>query len=58
MEVLAVSNDIEILNAVGFSASPSDAVDSVLEIVDYVCKKKGGEGVFREFTELIISAKD
>lgn len=51
-------NDIEILEAVGFSAAPSDAVDSVLDIVDYVCKRKGGEGVFREITELIISAQN
>jgi YrbI family 3-deoxy-D-manno-octulosonate 8-phosphate phosphatase len=51
-------NDLEILGGVGFSAAPNDAVDSVLEIVDYVCKRKGGDGVFREFAELIISAKD
>lgn len=50
-------NDIEILKAVGFSASPKDAVDSVLEIVDHICKRNGGDGVFREFAELIISAK-
>ena len=49
-------NDLDIINGVGFSASPSDAVDSVLCSVDYVCKRKGGDGVFREFAELIISA--
>jgi len=50
-------NDLEVINSVGFSAAPSDAVDSVLESVDYICKLKGGEGVFREFVELIIKAK-
>lgn len=49
-------NDLEIINGVGFSAAPSDAVDSILASVDYVCKRKGGDGVFREFAELIISA--
>jgi 3-deoxy-D-manno-octulosonate 8-phosphate phosphatase (KDO 8-P phosphatase) len=50
-------NDFEIINGVGFSAAPSDAVDIILESVDYVCKRKGGDGVFREFAELIIAAK-
>ncbi len=50
-------NDLDIINGVGFSASPSDAVDSVLSSVDYVCKRKGGDGVFREFAELIIAGK-
>jgi len=50
-------NDLEIINGVGFSASPSDAVTTILDSVDYVCKRKGGDGVFREFAELIISAR-
>ncbi len=49
-------NDTEIIKGVGFSAAPSDAVDSILNSVDYVCKLKGGDGVFREFAELIIAA--
>ncbi|MCF6268116.1 MAG: HAD hydrolase family protein [Melioribacteraceae bacterium] len=49
-------NDLEIINGVGFSAAPSDAVSLILDSVDYVCKRKGGDGVFREFAELIISA--
>lgn len=51
-------NDLEIINGVGFSAAPSDSVDTILDAVDYVCKRKGGEGVFREFVELIISSKE
>jgi len=50
-------NDLEIIGGIGFSAAPNDAVDSVLNAVDYVCKKNGGNGVYREFAELIISAK-
>ena len=49
-------NDLDIINGVGFSAAPSDAVNSVLKAVDYICKRKGGDGVFREFAELIIDA--
>lgn len=50
-------NDLNIIKAVGFSACPSDAVDSVKESVDYICERKGGDGVFREFAELIIEGK-
>jgi YrbI family 3-deoxy-D-manno-octulosonate 8-phosphate phosphatase len=50
-------NDIEIIKAVGFSAAPSDAVPKVLDIVDYICERKGGEGAFREFVDLILSSR-
>jgi len=49
-------NDIEIIEAVGFSAAPSDAIPKVLDIVDYVCERKGGDAAFREFVDLILSA--
>lgn len=50
-------NDCEILRTVGFSAAPFDAVDEVISIVDYVCKKSGGDGAFREIAELILKYK-
>ena len=50
-------NDLSIIKAVGFSACPSDAVDPILNSVDHICKRKGGDAVFREFAELIIAAK-
>lgn len=50
-------NDLSIIKAVGFSACPSDAADSILDSVDHICKKKGGDGVFREFAEMIIEGK-
>ena len=47
-------NDAEIIESVGFSAAPNDAIEEIIEKVDYVCKRKGGEGAFREFADLII----
>lgn len=46
-------NDLEILKAVGFSAAPADAAPEIKEVVDYICEKKGGEGAYREFADLI-----
>jgi 3-deoxy-D-manno-octulosonate 8-phosphate phosphatase (KDO 8-P phosphatase) len=51
-------NDLEVISEVGFSAAPSDAVDAVLSQVDYVCKREGGKGAFRELADLIISTQN
>lgn len=51
-------NDFELLQLVGLSAAPGDAMPDIKEIVDYVCEWKGGNGAFREFAELIIGLKD
>lgn len=51
-------NDIEIIKRAGLTASPNDAMDEVKEIVDYICKNKGGNGAFREFAELIITLQE
>jgi 3-deoxy-D-manno-octulosonate 8-phosphate phosphatase (KDO 8-P phosphatase) len=50
-------NDIEIMQKIGLSACPSDAIIFTKNIADYVCEAKGGEGCFREFAELLIAAK-
>lgn len=50
-------NDLEALKAVGFSASPADGMPQVLQAVDYVCRKKGGEGAVREVVEMILEAQ-
>lgn len=50
-------NDIDILKNVGLSACPADAFQPVAEIADIVLEKKGGEGAFREFAEIIINAQ-
>jgi YrbI family 3-deoxy-D-manno-octulosonate 8-phosphate phosphatase len=44
-------NDLEIIKTVGFSASPSDAMDVVKTNVDVILTKKGGEGCVREFID-------
>jgi 3-deoxy-D-manno-octulosonate 8-phosphate phosphatase (KDO 8-P phosphatase) len=50
-------NDVEALRAVGLSAAPADSLPQVLEIVDYVCTLKGGEGAVREMAELILQSR-
>ena len=47
-------NDLEVLAQVGISAMPCSS--PILEKVnpDYVTKRKGGDGAFREFVDLII----
>jgi YrbI family 3-deoxy-D-manno-octulosonate 8-phosphate phosphatase len=50
-------NDIEALKAVGFSAAPADSLPQVLDIVDYVCRQKGGEGAVRELVEMILQSR-
>lgn len=50
-------NDLEALQAVGFSASPADGMPVIHAAVDYICKKKGGEGCVRELAELLLRAQ-
>ncbi len=47
-------NDLGILQMAGLSACPNDAIEEVKDIVDYVCKKDGGQGAFRELANMII----
>ncbi|MPN50719.1 3-deoxy-D-manno-octulosonate 8-phosphate phosphatase KdsC [bioreactor metagenome] len=48
-------NDLSLLRAVGFSATPADALDYIQQEVHYVTKKQGGQGAFRELVEKILS---
>ena len=50
-------NDIEIMKLVGFSATPMDGNFAVKKISNYICKTNGGQGVFREISDLIIQLK-
>jgi YrbI family 3-deoxy-D-manno-octulosonate 8-phosphate phosphatase len=50
-------NDLETLKAVGFSATPADGMPQVAAVVDYICRKKGGEGAVREIIEMIFDAQ-
>jgi YrbI family 3-deoxy-D-manno-octulosonate 8-phosphate phosphatase len=47
-------NDMEVLQKVGLSAAPASAPSYIQNMVDIVLTKNGGEGVFREFVEMIL----
>lgn len=49
--------DLQLLQIVGFSAAPADAVETVKRSVDYVCKRKGGEGAVREVIDLLLGGR-
>ncbi len=44
-------NDLEVIQNVGFSACPSDAVNRIKSNVDIVLTNKGGHGCVREFID-------
>ena len=50
-------NDIKIMKLVGLSAVPSNGTKEVKSVSDFKCKTKGGDGAFREFSDLILSSK-
>ncbi|MEW6544066.1 MAG: HAD-IIIA family hydrolase [Nitrospirota bacterium] len=50
-------NDLEALQAAGFSAAPADAVPPIRKVVRYVCKSRSGEGAVREVADLILEAQ-
>jgi 3-deoxy-D-manno-octulosonate 8-phosphate phosphatase (KDO 8-P phosphatase) len=49
--------DLPLLNAVGFSAAPQNALPDVKKAVDYVTKTAGGDGAVREVIDLIIRSQ-
>lgn len=51
-------NDTGIIGVAGFSACPNDAVDEIKNLVDIILSKNGGEGVFREFSDLLLNTKN
>lgn len=48
--------DIECMQKCGFSACPADAMEIVKNNSDYICTKKGGEGVIREVIDMILNS--
>lgn len=50
-------NDLEVIESVGFSACPADAMTDVKRKANIVLNSDGGKGAFREFAEIIIDAK-
>ena len=50
-------NDVEVLESVGFSALSNNSPIKDKVNVDYVTVRKGGDGAFREFADLIIKER-
>jgi len=50
-------NDSAIMCKILVSFSPADAHETIQKLADYICKTKGGEGVFREVADIIIQSK-
>jgi YrbI family 3-deoxy-D-manno-octulosonate 8-phosphate phosphatase len=44
-------NDLKIMESVGLSACPADAITSVKKVADIVLSKNGGQGCIREFLD-------
>ena len=51
-------NDLDLLNKVGLTAMPPNSPILHLFSPDYITKKTGGQGAFREFGDIIIKAKN
>ena len=52
------TNDLEVLELAGLSASPADAFEPIKKSVHYICQAPGGAGAFRELVELIIHLRN
>lgn len=50
-------NDLEIMQRVGLSATPSDGLPQIRAIADYICTLPGGHGAFREFAEFLLACR-
>jgi 3-deoxy-D-manno-octulosonate 8-phosphate phosphatase (KDO 8-P phosphatase) len=49
--------DLPLLDLVGFSAAPHNAIERVRQRVDYVAEKDGGRGAVREVLDMILRAR-
>ena len=47
-------NDIRLLEQVGISATPPNASSYIQQRAQFVTKRGGGEGAFRDFVETIL----
>lgn len=48
-------NDLDAMRSVGYPIAPEDASDKVKDAAKAILKKRGGEGVVREFLEKILA---
>jgi len=59
-EVAAMGDDLPdlpVLERVGVSGAPADAVPEVKVIVDFVSRRQGGKGAVREFVDYLLKEK-
>lgn len=49
--------DMEAIAKSGFGCAPNNALPCVKKVADYVTRKSGGEGAFREMAEIIIERR-
>lgn len=47
-------NDLECMELCGINGCPADAVNSLIQIADFVCKNNGGDGAVREFIDYLL----
>lgn len=50
-------NDAKVMEVVGLSAAPSDALGEVKNIANIILEKKGGQGCVREFIDRVFADK-
>ena len=50
--------DMELLKAVGYAGVPASAPAYIRKLANVELKKNGGEGVFREFVEILLNITD
>jgi len=50
-------NDIALMKKCGLSVAPKNSVKEVKKVADYISEIKGGEGVFRDIVDLILTNK-
>lgn len=46
--------DLVLMSKVGLAVAPANAVSLVTDVANYVCKKEGGNGAVREFSEYLL----
>jgi len=48
-------NDLDVMRIVGYPVAPADAHPKVLAIAEHVTQSRGGEGVIKELSELMLT---
>lgn len=59
-EVIYMGDDIPdapVMKQAGVAACPNDAVQEIVDLADYQCKKGGGHGCVREVIEMILKVQ-